>query len=329
MKKIVELENRWKSYKYRLVAYYIFFFVLLVFLICFGLFIKLQYDKYSAKTSVVNNVRISKDIRDISVVRNEKIVTPVSRQKVVSRNTINFVCRKVVVDKLTVRASDSFSSKPLGYYSKDSVFCADSKISNGLLKTQNGWVGSSSKYSKDVNTNMFVDFGFNKYNIKPIVKTEMPKLASNLPADEIEVLEKKVTDKKDSKSSINDDVYVETTKSKVKPVINITSEVITPEKSIELLKYDFSKSNDYDTAMKIAVYYYDNKIYKDAIKWALNASKADSKDKQKADSWVIYSKSLYASGSKEEAIDVLEKYVSTTNSTYVRDILNNMRKGVI
>lgn len=236
----------------------------------------------------------------------------------------------MIVDKLTVRASDSFSSKPLGFYPQNSIFCADSIMSNGLLKTQNGWVGSSLKYSKQITTNMFVDFGFNKYNAKSLSNKKTAKLVSNNPpANEMKVFENNVLLKKDTKDIVNDNVYTETIKSNIKPIINITSEFVTPEKNIELLKDDFNKNNDYDTAIKIATFYYDSKDYKYAIKWALNASKADSKDKQKSDSWIIYSKSLYLSGDKEKAISVLERYVSATNSKYVRDILNNMKKGVI
>ena len=326
MKKIIELENRWKTYKYRMFMSYIFVLVLFIFLVLFGFFIKFQHDRYSAKKIASSSAYVNKNNKDVFVSQKEVVPTNVKNKE----NNINFICRKVVVNKLTVRISDNFSSKPLGYYPQGSVFCTDGVASNGLLKTQNGWVSSSLRYSKKVDTNMFVDFGFNKYSTQPLVKKQTPRLAfNNTHVDETKVFESEVEEKEAFKSKLNTSADTKATTGNVKRVINITSEAITPEKNIELLKDDFTKSNDYDIAIKIATFYYDNKMYKDAIKWALNASKADSRDKQKIDSWIIYSKSLYVSGNKDEAIDVLEKYISATNSKYVRDVLSNMKKGVI
>lgn len=339
MKKIVELENKWKFYKYRAFMLYIFIVLLFIFLVCLGFFIKFQYERQSNKNIVSRNDSVTKNVRINNVSNdNQNKTTALVKAMPYSKNKINFVCRKVLVDKLVVRSKDSFKSTPLGYYVKDSIFCADENISNGLLKTPNGWISSVPKYSMQVQPNMFVDFGFYKYgnNISKPTKVAY----KNKPVEEINVFDKEIktssnTNSDNSKQNIANLVTdtsssnVGTISTNVKPIINITSEIITPEKNIDLLKNDFAKSNDYDVAMKIAQFYYDRKTYQDAIKWALNASNADSKDKQKVDSWIIYAKSLYAYGNKEEAVNVLEKYVSTTNSKYAKDVLNNMKKGII
>ena len=54
MKKIIELEERWKSYKYRSFIFYIFICVFVVFIAFVGLFIKNQYGKYLLK--VINEL---------------------------------------------------------------------------------------------------------------------------------------------------------------------------------------------------------------------------------------------------------------------------------
>ena len=59
MKKIIELEERWKSYKYRSFIFYIFICVFVVFIAFVGLFIKNQYGKYS---NVDNKQIVSKNV---------------------------------------------------------------------------------------------------------------------------------------------------------------------------------------------------------------------------------------------------------------------------
>lgn len=334
MKKIIELEDRWKAYKYRKITFYIFIIVLILFILCLGFFLKVQYDRYYAKSSLVKDSRqqyarqegrLDNTIKtsnasialknDILEVKNAETIFP----------SISFVCRKVTADKLTVRKEASFKSQPVGYYSKDSVFCASNKNVNGLLQTNNGWVSARDNYSHIVEVNMFVDSGFYKYSSQPRQVAESPieeikvfdnkpesspKIATNTQATEI------------SQAPINTPIQ------KPKPHIQITSEKITKERAIQLKEADFVKSNDYNTAIEIAEYYFAIKDYKNSLKWAYDASNVAS-NTPKTQSWIIYAKSLYASGKKDQAIKVLDNYIAKTNSKDAIDVLNKMKQGII
>ena len=312
MKKIIELEGKWRTYKYRKWVYYVFIFVLIIFFVLLAFFIKSQYKKYTVASNTAKNISRDSIKKNISPTASNN---QTSNAKPFNLVTINFICKKVIVNKLTVRSRPSFESKALGYYSLDSIFCAESNNVNGLLKTPNGWVSANDKYSTKVNPNMFADFGFTKYKSTKAIAS----VAKTPVAKEVKVLQKEETIAEPILPHPNI----------TKPAINITSEVITQDRDIELKKIDFDRTNSYDTAIKIAEYYFNMKDYPNAIKWSLNASKAESNGKQKSQSWIIYSKSLYLSGNKDKAIEVLDKYASTVNTEDVNDILNDMKRGII
>ncbi len=335
---MVELEKRWKSYKYKIAIFYIFIVVLVIFLSLLGFFVKFKYDRYIAKQNIIsiNNKQQNQSSQQVGIGNSTNKNTNANNSVANTANSnvssqINFVCRKVLADKLTVRDSYSFKSKPVGYYTKDSVFCANDKNVNGLIQTANGWISASNTYSQIVKVNMFVDSGFHKYQDK-IAKTDIEEIKvfnSNQP------LNTQPTQYDANNSSTNqvlnpaNQVAVETKVVEPKPFINITSEQITKEREIELKESDFKRNNKYNTAIEIAEYYYDIKDYKNAIKWALNASNAESNGKAKSGSWIIYAKSLYASGKKEQAMAVLDRYISSTQSKDAIDVLNDMKKGII
>ena len=314
MKKIIELEGKWRTYKYRKWIYYVFIFVLIIFFVLLAFFIRSQFIAKKHISALNTAKSLAKDSikKDLISTTSNNLA---NNAKSSNLATINFVCKKVIVNKLTVRSRPSFESKALGYYSLDSIFCAESNNVNGLIKTPNGWVSANDKYSTKVNPNMFADFGFTKYKSTKAIAS----VAKTPVAKEVKVLQKEETIAEPILPHPNI----------TKPAINITSEVITQDRDIELKKIDFDRTNSYDTAIKIAEYYFNIKDYPNAIKWSLNASKAESNGKQKSQSWIIYSKSLYLSGNKDKAIEVLDKYASTVNTEDVNDILNDMKRGII
>ncbi|MDE6885501.1 MAG: CDC27 family protein [Helicobacteraceae bacterium] len=352
MKKMIELEDRWKAYRYRAIIFYLFIVVFIAFIIILGVFIKYQYDKMTAKSStkaaqthiaqIQNpnvNVKQTGQPNESNNILNQAAVDDGNKYS----NKIYFICKKVITNKLTVRENPSFSSKALGYYPIDSIFCAENENVNGLMKTTNGWVSASDKYSEVVEVNMFVDTGFYKY------QNSSTKIAKT-PAKQTSFEEVRVFDKPQSINQPSMDIAANTVQNanfqtqsqnlnqsqniqkeiiQPKKTIEINTQKITKEVGIELKKSDYRHSNDYDTAMEVANYYYENKDYANSIQWALNASNADSKGKQKVESWIIYAKSLYASGKQQQAIEVLDRYVSSTNSKDAIDVLNNMKRGII
>lgn len=320
MKKVIELENRWRAYKYRTTIFYVFVAVLVAFIIMLGIFIKFQiYDKgVSAKKRVDLNTNLAQ--------RNTpKSINPAISQNMDSTTNstkISFICRQVTANKLNVRQEPNFRSNALGHYSRDAIFCANSKAVNGLLKTPNGWVSANDNYSKIIDTNMFVDTGFYKYQDNQVRFVAQ----RNIPKTNVE--EVRVFDSPNRSSNIGTEVRV-ATKPKSKIAINITSQNLTREKMIEFKESDFRNTNDYNTAIEVAQFYYDSKNYDKSIKWALNASNADSKGKQKTESFIIYAKSLYLSGKQEQAVEVLSRYISSTNAPDAIDALNKMKQGII
>lgn len=318
MKKVVDLENRWKAYKYKTAIFYTFIVVLVAFIALLVFFIKVQvYDKSRANTIALQQQKV-KSAPAESTPKAESAPSADSTQSTQMHNKINFICRQVITDKLTVRRSASFQSKALGYYPLDAIFCV-SESENGLAKTPNGWVSQSDKFSQVVDTNMFVDMGFYAYKsiAQPIQRaSQNPKTS----IEEVKVFDTPINNVASSTSKAEQ-------KPKPKPVI--VSQNITKEQVIEIKKADFRRSKDYNTAIEVARFYFNEKDYDNSIRWALNASNVDSKGKQKSESWIIYAKSLYLSGKQEQAITVLNRYISSTNSQDAIDVLNNMKKGII
>ncbi len=84
----------------------------------------------------------------------------------------------------------------------------------------------------------------------------------------------------------------------------------------------FAKRQSYDLAIKIARAYYAKKSYKEALQWAKKANKLD-RDKEEA--WILYAKSLYALGKKEQAKNILRLYLEYRNSDKAQKLLREWR----
>lgn len=329
MKKVVELENRWRAYKYKSAIFYIFIALLVAFVALLVFFIKMQvFDK--SNPQVIAESRLDsapKNMLDSANKADSANSVDSALKEQAQQNKITFICRQVTTNKLTVRKEASFKSSALGYYPQDSIFCV-SESKNGLVKTQNGWVSESDRYSEVVDVNMFVDTGFYKYqSIAQPARKPTPKTS----VEEVKVFDMPLNNAKSSAES-NTQPFAESKIAdapKPKKKMIITSGNITKEQVIEFKKADFRNRKDYATAIEVARYYYDAKDYENSIKWALNASNSNSKGKQKSESFIIYAKSLYLSGKQEQAISVLDRYVSTTNSKDAIDALNKMKQGII
>ena len=322
MKKVIELENRWRAYKYRTTMFYVFVAVLVAFIIMLGVFIKFQiYDKGAVVKKRVDSANLAQKSTQNAINPTNLPANRIDSAK--NSAKISFTCRQVIVNNLNVRQEPNFRSKALGHYVRDSIFCANSEAVNGLLKTPNGWVSANNHYSKVIDTNMFVDTGFYKYNSDSRIVAQR-----NVPNSSVE--EVRVFDKPNRSDFSNaESTSKVATKPKSRVAINITSQKLTKEKMIEFKEADFRNTNDYNTAIEVAKFYYDSKDYDKSIKWALDASNADSRGKQKTESFIIYAKSLYLSGKQDQAVEVLSRYISSTNAPDAIDALNKMKQGII
>lgn len=345
MKKVVELENRWKAYKYKNAIFYVFIALLVAFVALLTFFIKMQvFDKPHSKTAhnpqiiaeskldsapkIQDSALDSANKADSAKIA-ESSLDSTPKEQVSQQNKITFICRQVIADKLAVRKEASFKSLALGYYPQSSIFCV-SEAKNGLVKTQNGWVSASDKFSKIVDVNMFVDAGFYKY--QNIAQLSHAKPRAKTSIEEVKVFDTPINStKRGAESSTHSAESTPKTPIDSAPKVKlaISSQKITKEQAIEFKKADFRNRKDYTTAIEVARYYFETKDYENSIKWALNASNADSRGKQKTESWIIYAKSLYLSGKQEQAIAVLDRYISSTNSKDAIDVLNKMKQGII
>lgn len=326
MKKMIDLENKWKAYRYKSIASYIFIVVLIAFIVVLGLFIKFQYDKSikrseaaRLKTAIMQNP--APQILAPQILAPQVQIPPTPPDSV---NAIDFICREVSASKLMVRQYASFKASPIGFYSRGGIFCAQKDIKNGMLQTPNGWISANDAYSKVVEVNMFVDTGFNKY-------PRVLQASKTTDVKEVKVLDKSHSVEKEgfdnaelAQTPITPAPIIETP-----PKIEITARNISKNDLVNIKKADFNRTNDYGVAIEIAEFYFKNKDYKNSIDWALKASNADSKGQQKVESWIIYAKSLYKMGKQQQAMDVLNRYISSTNSKEAIDTLNNMRQGII
>lgn len=77
------------------------------------------------------------------------------------------------------------------------------------------------------------------------------------------------------------------------------------ELSIKSLEQSFLKNENIEIALRLAHYYFNKKDYKKALKYSF---RANTMDKSRAESWLLYSKSLLGLGKKDEAQRVLDLY---------------------
>lgn len=88
-----------------------------------------------------------------------------------------------------------------------------------------------------------------------------------------------------------------------------------------IIKYNETKSIYF--ALDIAQAYYDKKDYQNARKWALIANKQDSNNEK---SWIMFAKSSYKLGLKEQAINSLNNYLNGSDSVEIKKVLMSIKQ---
>ncbi len=92
------------------------------------------------------------------------------------------------------------------------------------------------------------------------------------------------------------------------------------ENLFELIKKQ-KQEHSYDSAIALANYFFEQKEYKEAIKWAIKASKQDPKNPTP---WILYAKCKAATGKKEIAKKALRTYLKRQRSKEVRNLLESL-----
>lgn len=147
--------------------------------------------------------------------------------------------------------------------------------------------------------------------LTPKVKNSIAKM--QLPTEENVALAPPIRNHEVKDFVLNDALKAP---SETKTVINMSVKSLGMEES--LLK-NFHSASTFKTAFELANYYFDLKEYTKAIVWAKEASKLGPTSEQP---WLIYAKSKFYLGEKEEAIRSLEIYLGYSSSKEVKDLLN-------
>ena len=88
----------------------------------------------------------------------------------------------------------------------------------------------------------------------------------------------------------------------------------------------FKQTHDTDDSLFLARSYYRKGNYKKAEYWSLQTNKINRNIEE---SWLIFAKSKVKLGRKNEAIDILTKYIKKSNSAEGKSLLNKIKKGTL
>ena len=146
---------------------------------------------------------------------------------------------------------------------------------------------------------------------EPLVTQEQLNTTSNASS--------KQTNIKIQQQHISSDKTQEATKTKIEIKIKKTS-----KKDLQAIIARFKKSNNPILGVFIAKKYYEMGDYHKAYNYALITNQIDSSIE---DSWIIFAKSLVKLGQKKRAIETLDAYIKTSNSSRAQILLENIKTG--
>jgi len=98
----------------------------------------------------------------------------------------------------------------------------------------------------------------------------------------------------------------------IEKVVDVTSD----------MQKEFNVSHKIETALSISQVYYDKKDFKSSLKWAIEASKIDSKAPKP---WVMYARAKAKSGDVAIAIKALQTYLSEFYSEEASVLLDELK----
>lgn len=93
--------------------------------------------------------------------------------------------------------------------------------------------------------------------------------------------------------------------------------------SIDEMIQRFERQPSYDLALRIATLFYDSGDFVEASRWG---RRANGLDKEAEAAWIIYAKSQYGAGFKEEAVGVLRLFLEYKNSQEALGLLQDWEK---
>ena len=86
----------------------------------------------------------------------------------------------------------------------------------------------------------------------------------------------------------------------------------------------YTANPKYETALAVARDFYAKGDYSDAAIWA---KKANQLNREAEEAWLLYARSYYALGRKNEAIGVLELYLNYKDSKAAKELLRSWKQA--
>lgn len=159
-------------------------------------------------------------------------------------------------------------------------------------------------------------------SLAPIAITKKSKPKPKIEKKEVipPPIEEKIVLNEQNTSIINENIINEP---KEENKIQISTKEIN---SIDELKQKCDYTNNSHYCSALAEKLYEDKYYKDAIKYALKANSIDSENEK---SWIIFAKSKAKLGHKNDAIKILQTYLNSSPSKQVEFILEEIKRGTL
>ena len=183
---------------------------------------------------------------------------------------------------------------------------ASAELKNDINETQ-------SQFEENV-TQVNEKLSYDTLLLAPKIQNNLKQVPQQVPTEEKVMLTPPPTHNPEAKDfSLNEELKAP---AETKTVLNMTVKSLGAEES--LLK-NFHSNSTFKTALELAQYYFDLKEYPKAIAWAKESSKLGPTSEKP---WLIYAKSKFHIGEKDEAIRSLEIYLGYSSSKEVKDLLN-------
>lgn len=115
-----------------------------------------------------------------------------------------------------------------------------------------------------------------------------------------------------------------------KPIKNLKDSIKIQSKEISLtipsLKNQFELTNDIKYAILLSQKYYDQGDYENAMKWSFIVNGID---KDRLEGWIIFAKSKYKTGKKDDALKVLDAIKEKQPSDEIDSLITQIKMGTL
>ena len=133
--------------------------------------------------------------------------------------------------------------------------------------------------------------------------------------------------------SANKEKFIEKVSKKVYKNDTITKEKISKPKikiemhdidSMRYLKDKYEKTHDINFALMLCEEFYSQKDYVSSLRWSMIANDINNQSER---SWILFAKSKFRLGKKDDAIRALKAFLRTSASNTIRLLLKSIQNG--